>query len=306
MRILWALMKKRIWILLITILISIASIVISMLWNYKVAQAIDLVSEGRKMGEVLILSIVGVMILSMVMQTIFTFMSGYSCERLNHDLRVWYVGRYMTKDITFFDDMSTGQQLSELQNEVHEVSLYISNHMFQLIDDIIKFVGTFTWIIMLNAPLALLANLPVVLIVLYVTYTSKVLKRLASSSQQSNQHMNGMADTILTLFPIIKLYEAGRMMTKQYHSSVEVWEKTSIKEERIRAGLMSISAILSCLPLLLLLLIGGQQVVLEKIEIGILYIFVNLSGNVSGVMMNMPGQIANFRRFAANMARLQR
>ena len=94
-------------------------------------------------------------------------------------------------------------------------------------------------------------------------------------------------------------------MINQYNSSVELWEKTSIKEERVRAGLLSLSAFLSCLPLLLLLLIGGSQVLQGSIEIGILYIFVNLSGNVSGIMMNMPGQIASFRRFASNMARLQ-
>jgi|GEM_PF-3927362 len=39
--------------------------------------------------------------------------------------------------------------------------------------------------------------------------------------------------------------------------------------------------------------------------IGTLYVFINLSGNVSGVMMNMPGRIAVFRRFLANMKRIE-
>ncbi len=40
------------------------------------------------------------------------------------------------------------------------------------------------------------------------------------------------------------------------------------------------------------------------ITVGTLYIFLNLSGNVSGVMMNMPGYITAFRQFSSNMNRL--
>ncbi len=39
--------------------------------------------------------------------------------------------------------------------------------------------------------------------------------------------------------------------------------------------------------------------------IGTLYIFINLSSNVSGVLMNLPGRIAMFRRFSANARLLQ-
>ncbi len=57
--------------------------------------------------------------------------------------------------------------------------------------------------------------------------------------------------------------------------------------------------------LLLLFLIGGTQVIQGTATIGTLYAFINLSGNVSGVMMNMPGRIAVFRRFTANMNRIE-
>jgi hypothetical protein len=40
------------------------------------------------------------------------------------------------------------------------------------------------------------------------------------------------------------------------------------------------------------------------LTIGTLYVFLNLSGSLSGVMMNMPGYIAAFRQFSANVRRL--
>lgn len=68
---------------------------------------------------------------------------------------------------------------------------------------------------------------------------------------------------------------------------------------------MSVSALLSCIPFLLLFLVGGAQVIDGSLSIGSLYIFINLSGNVSGVMMNMPGRIAMFRKFSADMERVE-
>ena len=40
------------------------------------------------------------------------------------------------------------------------------------------------------------------------------------------------------------------------------------------------------------------------LSIGILYVFINLSGNVSGVMINISVHLANFRRFCGNLERV--
>ena len=93
-------------------------------------------------------------------------------------------------------------------------------------------------------------------------------------------------------------------MKEQYQGITNSWEMASIKEERTRASLLSISAILSSMPLLLLLLFGGWRVISGTITTGVLYVFINLSGNVSGVMMNMPNHVGAFRRFIANLKRL--
>ncbi len=67
------------------------------------------------------------------------------------------------------------------------------------------------------------------------------------------------------------------------------WEDMNVKKERIATGLMSLSGVLSFVPLLLLLGAGGAMVMNGEISIGIFYIFINLSGNVSGFLQNMPG-----------------
>jgi ABC-type bacteriocin/lantibiotic exporter with double-glycine peptidase domain len=117
--------------------------------------------------------------------------------------------------------------------------------------------------------------------------------------------MNRHADTLLTLFPVIRLYDAARLTLGSYSQAVRAWESQTSRMERTKARLMSLSGLLSSIPLLLLFLIGGTMAVGGTLTVGTLYIFLNLSGNVSGALMNMPGFITAFRQFAANLKRLE-
>jgi ABC-type multidrug transport system fused ATPase/permease subunit len=117
--------------------------------------------------------------------------------------------------------------------------------------------------------------------------------------------MNRHADTLISAFPVIKLYNAARIAADNYGSAADGWRKAATRLERAKARLMSLSGVLSNVPLLLLLLVGGRMALANVITVGTLYIFINLSGNVSGVLMNMPGHIAAFRQFSGNLARIR-
>ena len=52
--------------------------------------------------------------------------------------------------------------------------------------------------------------------------------------------------------------------------------------------------------------IGGLFVIKGRMSLGDLYIFINLSGNVSGILMNMPSFIGQFRVFMGNVQKLNK
>lgn len=123
------------------------------------------------------------------------------------------------------------------------------------------------------------------------------------SKQQ--EKINGLAGMILELFPVIQIYGAHKLVRENMKENLSEWEKANVEKERISARLMSLSGVLSFVPLLILLGFGGCMVVNGELSMGIFYIFINLSGNVSGFLQNMPGIYANFRRFSASVSRLE-
>ena len=94
------------------------------------------------------------------------------------------------------------------------------------------------------------------------------------------------------------------MILENYSTLLTEWEKLNISMEKKKALLMSISAVITNIPLLLIILIGGKLVILGKLSLGELYVFISLSGNVSGILMNMPSFIMQFRIFGANLKKL--
>ncbi len=299
------LILNRIILVGLTVLISVITILLSLLWNTQLSLIINRVNAGEPAPLQIIIFAGIIIVASSCMAYILSVCSAWTCETLAHDLRMWYAKSITGLPIREIENMNAGEQVSKLQNEINDVSGFLRTNLFSFIDDLIRFSGSFSLLLWLNPKLTLLSNAPAALLILYTLYASKVIGQATLKSQQANANMTGFADTLITLFPIIRLFDASQLLKGQYEEALAEWKTTTLCEEGRKARLMSPSGLFSYIPLLILLLIGGKQIIQGTTTIGVLYVFINLSGNVSGVMMNLPGRIAGFRRFAANMQGLE-
>jgi ABC-type multidrug transport system fused ATPase/permease subunit len=274
-------------------------------WNALLAEIINRVASGGQVPGAMLAYALAVMLVMGLTGYGKGYVTGCACETVSHELRMGYARFHAALDAAEAERLNAGEQLSALQNEIGAVSGYINNSLFQLISDAVNFVFTFVFLLTVNARLTLAANLPAFLAVAYVLWSSRVIVKATDKSQQARAEMNRHGDTLVTLFPVIKLFEAERLTAGLYVEAAAGWRTQTTRLERTKARLMSLSAVLSNVPLLLLFLVGGGMALQGVITVGTLYIFLNLSGNVSGVLMNMPGHMAAFRQFAANLARLR-
>jgi len=304
MRLLYKIIWSRGYLTALACCAVVASALLMLFWNAQLSEIIDTVSSGAlPQGGAIALALATMLVMGAASYA-GGWLSGFACEYMAHDLRMGYARYFASLPAAAAEQLNTGEQLSLLQNEIADVAAYLNGNLFPLFGDCVRFIATICWLSYLNVKLAISANLPVIAILLYVFYSSKLIETAVKKSQQAKERMNRHADIILTAFPIIKLYDAARAAINGYRVEVGEWERQTVKSERIRARLMSFSGLISNIPLILLFFIGGGMVMDGALSIGALYVFVNLSGNVSGVMMNMPGFISAFRQFSANMDRL--
>ncbi|MDR0287513.1 MAG: ABC transporter ATP-binding protein [Clostridiales bacterium] len=298
-------LKKRLFWVIASLGTSGLTAAAALWWNVQLREIIDRISVGEKFSAHALTWALIAIAVTAVTNYLKGCVAGFTCESMAHDLRMGYARHFTALSFAESENINAGEQLSKLQNEIAEVNRYINSNLFQLFDDGVNFAVTFIWLIFINPVLTAAVYLPELLILCYVFYSSRIIRATTERSQQAKGQMNRCAETMLTLFPVIRLYGAEQMLFNRYSDSVKIWEGAAVCSERTRARLMSPSGLFSTsIPLLILFGVGGGMVIKGVIFIGTLYIFVNLSGNISRVLMNMPGYFAAFRQFSANIKRI--
>lgn len=298
-------LKKQTLNIILSILVDLIFLAVVFVWNKYLANLIDFVVAGNKMTAQMIWAFVIILVVFVMSNGASTFISNYTCEQINYHIRRLYIEESAKKDYEYFCNIGAGQGSSFLLNELNAVCNFISTNLFFIFDSAVKFLGTFGWFLILNPKLAVLSNFPVAAILVYVTFTSKILKKYTVCANEEKSKLNGMTESLMNLFPVIRLYDANKMILKKYGDANMTWEKLVTNMEKKKAVLMSLSALMTCIPLLLTILIGGKQIIDARMTIGELYIFINLSGNVSGILMNMPAFIMQLRVFMGNVEKIK-
>lgn len=294
--------KEKIKIFL-TFLFDLFFLAVVLVWNRQLAVLIDLVTSGQTVTKSIIMNLVVILAAYILMSGATTFVSGVTCTGINYSLRQNYIQKISNQNLPT-QKLNGGKEASVLLNELTAVSNFISENLFFMFDSLIKFIGSFGWLIYLNPFLAITSNLPVFFIIIYISFSSKILQKYTLKTNEENSKINSVTDSLMNLFPVIRLYQAQKMILENYSTLLTEWEKLNISMEKKKALLMSISAVITNIPLLLIILIGGKLVILGKLSLGELYVFISLSGNVSGILMNMPSFIMQLRIFGANLKKL--
>lgn len=296
--------RKQKWNIFFTLIADIAFLGIIFMWNKYLSALIDFVLAGNKISTQMIFRFILILLLYILMNGFTSFMASFTSEKINFYLRENYIHSVADKGFNYLQNVGGGNGASVLLNEMTSICGFISSNLFFIIDSAIKFAGTFGWFLILNPELAILSNLPVAGILIYVSFSSKILKGYTIKANEQKSNLNGITESLMTLFPVIRLYDAGKMILQNYENTVDEWEGSVAVLEKRSALLMSISALITCIPLMLTILIGGKFIIFGRMTVGQLYIFINLSGNVSGILMNMPSFIMQLRVFAGNLAKL--
>ncbi|MDE6606395.1 MAG: hypothetical protein K2K54_01370 [Lachnospiraceae bacterium] len=289
------------------------SVFLNLYWNGFLANVIDCLGRvlpsadkdvGTSMFQFLIQAAVIILLLA-ASDYLSSYLASYTCEVFAHEMRMGYSRFYLQSDILALSKLNAGEEQSAMQNELREISAYLNENLFSFMKQFVAFAATVIFLFCQSGKLTMLTILPVIPLLVYCYFSGKIIKNFTEQCQRSKEQINGLAGILLDLFPVIQVYDAYGLIHGTVSERIAEWQESNIKKERITARLMSLSGLLSFIPTLMLLGFGGFMVIDGEISMGVFYIFINLSGNVSGFLQNMPGIYAGFRRFLASVCRLE-
>lgn len=293
------------------LLFTVLSVLFNLYWNRFLAETINKTGSmtGLKEAEEFLLqsfiTAAAIVFFHAAVEYVSSYLASYTCEIFAHEMRMGYSRYYLQSDIFTLSKLNVGEEQSAMQNELREISSYLNENLFSFIQQFIAFIAAALFLFFQSCKLTLVSILPVILLLIYCYFSGRIIKKDTERCQKSREQINGMTDILLELFPIIQIYDAYSLIHRALEEKFSEWQNSNIRKERITARLMSVSGLLSFVPLLLLLGVGGTMVKNGEISIGIFYIFINLSGDVSGFLQNMPVVYAGFKRFMASVSRVE-
>lgn len=290
----------------VAVLFTFASVAMNLCWNHYLATTIDKVGNADFLNASACFA-VGTCIILLLAVGEFgaSYLVSWVCEIFAHEMRLGYARHYLHSDLRMLSKLNAGEEQSAMQNELKDISDYLHDNLFSLMKQFSSFGVTVVFLFCQNGKLAFLSVFPVVPLILYCSCSSKVIKNYVEQCQNGKKKINGLVDLITELFPIIKVYGANRLVSQTMKERLSEWGSMNVRKEKTSAKFMSLSGVFAFIPQLMLLGFGGSMVINGEISLGTFYIFINLSGNVSGFLQNMPNVYARFRGFCASIGRLE-
>jgi len=260
---------------------------------------------SRRALGIYCLTIVG----AMIIKGIFSFWTrwiliGVSRE-IEYDLRNDLLGRLVRLDSEFYARNRTGDLMSRATNDLNAVRMVLGPGIMYTATTIATSVVSLFFMLKLSAGLTLWVLLPVPFVVLAVYYFGKIIHRLSERIQAALGALSTRAQENLTGVRVVRAYA-------QETSEIGLFDQAN--RDYVDRNIQLISSWSLFFPALtaligvsfvILLGIGGVQVIDQKVSIGTLWSFFTFL-----MMLVFPiialGWVTNiFQRGAASMGRLR-
>lgn len=312
MSVLSKLLKNNRICVTVAVIIAVAANLSQMIYIVYIGELVNRIENREKITSALV-TILACFLVSNVVTVYLKHYSGrYAAEKMAHTLRMGFIGKILSVQREKAgsasenrDGNDAGTVMSKVQNELSRADEYLSNTFFDITDMLLTGVLVFVFLMFQNILLTLVIFIPTLLILFYVKWSSRRLSGIVSSALKEKEKMNRVSYSLVNAFPAVKIYNGDEMCISIYERSLENWGKHEADMEKLNALYNSLSGILSRVPMLLLITVGGFMVIKGNIMLGTLIVFLNMQSSLTNSIMNLPSWISGFKVFTTNLDKLK-
>jgi len=203
--------------------------------------------------------------------------------------------------VGFYERRQTGQLMSRLTHDTGHIQDFVADYLQEIV------VQSFTVVIIMiilfhyQPTLALLALIPVPLIILTTTMIRQVMRRYHRSARR---RMGGMQAVLADAIPgirVVKAFAQEDRETERFDLRNEGYTQTSIEAARVRSAFTAVIAMITALGSLLVWYYGARLGLAGVLEVGTIVMFVSFLWQLYGPIGQISGLFERFQ-FAATAA----
>ena len=202
-------------------------------------------------------------------------------------------------------DLKKGDMLTRATADLNEIEWSMLKGMEGFVRDPLMIIGTLVLLFTMSPKLTLLAIAIIPISGGLIATVGRSLKKSAKKAQEELGQNTSALEEVLTNLPIIKAFVAEEAMSKRYEQSLAAWTRHMVSVFRKRDLSSPIAEVLGVSVLLVVLYLGGMEVIAGRsLTGGELIAFVVLFYQLIPAFKNVTNALYDIQKGNASAARV--
>jgi ATP-binding cassette, subfamily B, multidrug efflux pump len=211
-------------------------------------------------------------VLAGVVQSVFRVLSRviiyFAGRKIEYDLRKEIMTSLLFLPLSFYQNMKTGDTMSRAVNDTSDVRMFMGPGFLQVLNTIMVYLFTLSMMLMINVRLTVYVLLPYPVLLFIANRYTKHLYIFSMRVQEQLAAISSMAHENLSGIQVIKTYCREQSEIERFKIiNMEYLEKNMALVKK-RGILMPLIAGVGGLSTLVLLWLGGQEIIAQRITLG--------------------------------------
>ena len=203
----------------------------------------------------------------------------------------------------YFDNKTHGEVLSIVTNDIDVLTQCLNQSVTSIVTGIATIIGVLIMMISINIPMTIAAILIIPFCMLILNKIIKKSQKFFVMQQNFLGHMNGHVEEIYSGHDIVKAFNGEEKATKEFNELNKTLYQSAWKSQFLGTSMHPIMQFIGNLGYVVISILGGYMVILDKIEVGEIQSFTQYVRNftqqinqLSQVMANIQSAIAASER----------
>lgn len=250
-----------------------------------------------KIGQILL----GLLFLYLC-SALFSFVQGYIMtgisQKLTYRMRKEISEKINCLPVKYFDQMTHGEILSRITNDVDTLSQSLNQSATQVITSVTTIIGVLVMMISISPLMTLAALLILPISMGFISVIVKHSQRYFKSQQKYLGHVNGQVEEIYSGHNIVKAFNKEEEVIAAFEKDNDILYQSAWKSQFFSGMMMPIMQFVGNLGYVAVVILGGYLAVKRTIEVGDIQSFIQYVRQFT-MPIQQVAQVANMLQSTA-------
>jgi ATP-binding cassette subfamily B protein len=296
--------KKLFWGFLFILLSNAGTVYVPIF----IKDAINAIEEGTNTGQLIDYALL--IIVASLLAGIFRFYIRQTIivvsREIEYDLRYDFWKHIQRLPLRFFQNNSTGNIMAHATNDINAVRMFIGPAVMYSTDTFIRLIIVLAIMISLDPMLTLYSLLPLPILSVAVYKIGKKIHQKFTLIQEKFSEITTKAQENFSGIRVIKSYVREESEIKHFNKLSREYLKKNMDMVKIQAAIMPFLFLITGLSIILVIWIGGGEVISGEITLGEITAFIIYLGILIWPMIAFGWVINIIQQAEASMKRLNK